>query len=301
MNAWQSRVGAEYSNTTTYVQGEGTVTPGLVVPGGTVKGKWMYVAPGIDFTVNLSNIICGYNPTRLLDVNAFIGGGANIGWGYDKDSNWDNQNLIAAHAALGNPSFEYAWTGTKVRGYGRAGITALSDHYNGKKANNWDWYFNALAGIKINLGKTHTTRTIEAPKPVERVVEKVVEKIIEKPCPPVEPTSAVVVKEPFRRDVFFSINKTAVTKQEQVKVKEVADYLKANPNATVEVTGYADRGTGNPRINSRLSEQRAKSVFNMLTKQYKIAASRIKVDFKGDTIQPFAKEVENRVTICIAE
>ncbi len=318
VNAWQSRVGAEYSNTTTYVQGEGTVTPGLIVPGGTVKGKWMYVAPGIDFTVNLSNIICGYNPTRLLDVNAFIGGGANIGWGYDKDSNWDNKNLIAAHAALGNPSFEYAWTGTKVRGYGRAGITAdfrvseavslglevnantLSDHYNGKKANNWDWYFNALAGIKINLGKTHTTRTIEAPKPVERVVEKVVEKIIEKPCPPVEAPKPVV-KEPFRRDVFFSINKTAVTKQEQVKVKEVADYLKANPDATVEVTGYADRGTGNPRINSRLSEQRAKSVFNMLTKQYKIAASRIKVDFKGDTIQPFAKEVENRVTICIAE
>ena len=319
VNAWQSRVGAEYAATPTYDQKEGTVVAGVPTPGGTVKGKWMYVAPGIDFTVNLSNIICGYNPTRLLDVNAFIGGGANIGWGYDKDSNWDNQNLIAAHAALGNPSFEYAWTGTKVRGYGRAGITAdfrvseavslglevnantLSDHYNGKKANNWDWYFNALAGIKINLGKTHTTRTIEAPKPVERVVEKVVEKIIEKPCPPVEPTSAVVVKEPFRRDVFFSINKTAVTKQEQVKVKEVADYLKANPNATVEVTGYADRGTGNPRINSRLSEQRAKSVFNMLTKQYKIAASRIKVDFKGDTIQPFAKEVENRVTICIAE
>ena len=318
VNAWQSRVGAEYASTPTYVVGEGTVTPGLVTPGGTVKGKWMYVAPGIDFTVNLSNVICGYNPNRIFNVSAFIGGGANIGWGYDKESNWENYGLIANHAAKGNPSFEYAWTGTKVRGYGRAGLAAdfrvseavslglevnantLSDHYNGKNASNWDWYFNALAGIKINLGKTHTTRTIEAPKPVERVVEKVVEKIIEKPCPPVEAPKPVV-KEPFRRDVFFSINKTAVTKQEQVKVKEVADYLNANPDATVEVTGYADRGTGNPRINSRLSEQRAKAVFNMLTKQYKIAASRIKVDFKGDTIQPFAKEVENRVTICIAE
>jgi hypothetical protein len=39
----------------------------------------------------------------------------------------------------------------------------------------------------------------------------------------------------------------------------------------------------------------------MLTRTYKIAASRIKVDYKGDTIQPFAKEVENRVAICIAE
>ena len=50
-----------------------------------------------------------------------------------------------------------------------------------------------------------------------------------------------------------------------------------------------------------LSERRAKAVFNSLTKQHKIDASRIKVDFKGDTIQPFAKEVENRVAICIAE
>ena len=290
VNAWQSRAGIEL-NSFTYpnVSGEG--------------------AQG--------------TTTATRQGGTFIGGGANIAWGMDKASNWDNditaQYFVNTYAETGQQNIDYYWTGTKVRAYGRAGITVdfrvseavslglevnantLSDHYNGKKANNWDWYFNALAGIKINLGKTHTTRTIEAPKPVERVVEKVVEKIIEKPCPPVEPTNAVVVKEPFRRDVFFSINKTAVTKQEQVKVKEVADYLKANPNATVEVTGYADRGTGNPRINKRLSDQRAKSVFNMLTKQYKIAASRIKVDFKGDTIQPFAKEVENRVTICIAE
>src|SRR5690606_23037631 len=33
---------------------------------------------------------------------------------------------------------------------------ALSDHFNSKKAENPDWQFNALAGIKINLGKTYT-------------------------------------------------------------------------------------------------------------------------------------------------
>jgi outer membrane protein OmpA-like peptidoglycan-associated protein len=85
------------------------------------------------------------------------------------------------------------------------------------------------------------------------------------------------------------------------KVKEVADYLQANPNATVEVTGYADRGTGNPTINERLSKQRAQTVFNTLTRTYKINKDRIKVDYKGDTIQPFAKDIENRVAICIAE
>lgn len=322
VNAWQSRAGINFNEIPTWVQGAagtGTVTAGLVVPAGQTKVKWMYVAPGIDITFNLSNAIYGYNPNRIFNLSAFIGGGANIGWGYDKESNWENAALAAQHAAVGDNAFEYAWTGTKVRGYGRAGLAAdfrvseavslglevnantLSDHYNGKKARNWDWYFNALAGVKINLGKTHTTRTIEAPKPVERIVEKVVEKIIEKPCPPVEPTNAVVVKEPFRRDVFFNINQTTVAKKELVKVQEVADYLNANPNATVEVTGYADRGTGNPTINNRLSKQRAQAVFNLLTKKHKIAASRIKVDYKGDTIQPFAVEVENRVAICIAE
>jgi outer membrane protein OmpA-like peptidoglycan-associated protein len=322
VNAWQSRAGINFNEIPTWVQGAagtGTVTPGLVVPAGQTKVKWMYVAPGIDITFNLSNAIYGYNPNRIFNLSAFIGGGANIGWGMDKESNWENKALALQHKAVADNAFEYEWTGTKVRGYARAGLAAdfkvseavslglevnantLSDHYNGKKANNWDWYFNALAGVKINLGKTHTTRTIEAPKPVERIVEKVVEKIVEKPCPPVEPTNAVVVKEPFRRDVFFNINQTTVAKKELVKVQEVADYLKANPNATVEVTGYADRGTGNPTINNRLSKQRAQAVFNLLTKKHKIAASRIKVDYKGDTIQPFAVEVENRVAICIAE
>jgi hypothetical protein len=38
-----------------------------------------------------------------------------------------------------------------------------------------------------------------------------------------------------------------------------------------------------------------------LQRTYKIQKSRIKTDFKGDTIQPFATDVENRVSICIAE
>lgn len=324
VNAWQSRAGINFNEIPTWVKGadgSGTVTSGIPIPAGQTKVKWMYVAPGIDITFNLSNAIYGYNPNRIFNLSAFIGGGANIGWGYDKESNWEGANFKDAHAAVGDNAFEYAWTGTKVRGYGRAGLAAdfkvseavslglevnantLSDHYNGKKARNWDWYFNALAGVKINLGKTHTTRTIEAPKPVEKVVEKVIERIVEKPVPQqIEPTRAFEAKkEPFRRDVFFTISSVIIPKGEQNKVKEVAEYLQANPNATVEITGYADKGTGNAKINRSLSQRRAESVKNALVKKYKIAASRIKTDFKGDTVQPFAVNVENRVAICIAD
>ena len=322
VNAWQSRAGVDYNATQTWVAGPtgtGTVVAGLVIPAGTTKVKWMYVAPGIDLTFNLSNLFCGFNPNRVFNFSVFAGGGVNIGWNFDKDSNWDNKDLMNQHTAAGNQNWQYAWTGTKVHGFGRAGIAAdfrlsdavslgleanantLSDHYNGKKASNWDWYFNALAGIKINLGKTYTTRTIEAPKPIERGVEKVVERVVEKPAPAPAAPIVEAKAEPFRRDVFFKIGTVNIRPEEAQKVKEVADYLKANPNAKVEVTGYADRGTGNPTINNRLSKQRAEAVFTSLTKTHKIDASRIKVDFKGDTIQPFAKDVENRVAICIAE
>ena len=306
-NAWQSKAGIDAGTRPSW--------------------KWKYVAPGLDLTFNLSNLFCGFNPNRVFNFSVFIGGGANIGWDNKADEIkgiYTSQYKSAYDAGLISENIDYIWDGTKIRAFGRAGIAAdfrlsnavslglevnantLSDRYNSKKAGNWDWYFNALAGLKINLGKTHTTRTIEAPKVPEKVIEKVIERVVEKPCPQpavVEPTHAVAQKkeDKFRRDVFFTIGRINISKAEQAKVKEVADYLKANPNSTVEVTGYADRGTGNPTINSRLSKGRAEGVANMLQRTYGIAKNRIKVDFKGDTIQPFAKDIENRVSIFIAE
>ena len=312
VNAWQSKAGIEAGNTT-------------------YKWNWKYVAPGIDLTFNLSNLFCGFNPNRIFNFSVFAGAGANIGW--------DNQinDINAAAKALYPYTYatpggyaentSYAWDGTKVRVFGRAGVAAdfkvsdavslglevnantLSDRYNSKKAGNWDWYFNALAGLKINLGKTYSTRTIEAPKVPEKVIERVIERVVEKPVPQqvVEPTRAVAEKKEvedtkFRRDIFYlKAGKTWIDKSEYHKVKEVADYMKEHPNCTVEVTGYADRGTGNPKINNNLSQRRAQAVANMLIRNYGIKKNRIKVDFKGDTIQPFAKEIENRVAIAICD
>jgi outer membrane protein OmpA-like peptidoglycan-associated protein len=310
VNAWQSKAGIE-SAANTY------------------KWKWMYVAPGIDLTFNLSNLFCGFNPNRIFNFSVFGGLGANIGW----DNKIDD--IKAAAAALypltttatgTSENTQYAWDGTKVRVFGRAGVAAdfkvsdavtlglevnantLSDRYNSKKAGNWDWYFNALAGVKINLGKTYSTRTIEAPKVPEKVVERVIERVVEKPAPQVvEPTRAVAEKKEvedtkFRRDIFYlKAGKTWIDKSEYKKVKEVADYMKEHPNCTVEITGYADRGTGNPKINNNLSQRRAQAVANMLMRNYGIKKNRIKVDYKGDTIQPFAKEIENRVAIAICD
>ena len=38
--------------------------------------KYKYVAPGVDFMFNLSNLFCGWNPNRVLNVTAFAGAGS---------------------------------------------------------------------------------------------------------------------------------------------------------------------------------------------------------------------------------
>ena len=306
VNAWQSKGVIKLD--------DNDITPGLEYEG---KWKWNYVAPSLEFTFNLSNIVCKYNPKRLLNVYALIGGGANIA--FKNDEAQDVEKQIAAYQNANwvydnSQNMRYLWDGTKVRPFGKAGLlfdfrvsdkvsiniegnaNTLSDKYNSKKAGNWDWYFNALAGVKINLGKTYTTKFTPDPEPEIRYVEKVVEKVVEVPA-------KVEVKpiEKMRRDIFFTINSYKVRETEAEKIKDIADYLNANPRAKVEVTGYADAGTGNNRINDRLAKQRADVVVKALINEYNISADRISFDSKGSRVQPFAENDLNRVTICIAE
>ena len=273
----------------------------------TADYKFKYVAPGLDFMFNLSNLFCGWNPNRVFNATAFIGGGANFAWGNDE------VNEIAANIKdQRSYLLEYLWDGTKVRPFGRAGIdlefkvskavsimiegnaNITSDKYNSKKAGNADWYFNALAGLRINLGKSHTkTEPVkEAPVPVQEYV---------KPEPKPQPKVEEKKVEEIRRDVFFVINSNKIASNEESKIKEVVDFLNANPDAKVVVTGYADAGTGNNTINDRISAKRAAAVVKVLKEKYGIEESRITEDSKGARVQPFSENDKNRVSIMVAK
>ena len=273
----------------------------------TADYKFKYVAPGMDFMFNLSNLFCGWNPNRVFNATAFIGGGANFAWGNDE------VNEIAANIKdQRSYLLEYLWDGTKVRPFGRAGIdlefkvskavsimiegnaNITSDKYNSKKAGNADWYFNALAGLRINLGKSYTkTEPVkETPRPVEEYV---------KPEPKPQPKVEEKKVEEIRRDVFFVINSNKIASNEESKIKEVVDFLNANPDAKVVVTGYADAGTGNDRINDAISAKRAAAVVKVLKEKYGIEESRITEDSKGARVQPFSENDKNRVSIMVAK
>ena len=271
--------------------------------------KFKYVAPGVDFMFNLSNLFCGWNPNRVLNVTAFLGGGANIAW--------DNDEVNELATTIKNTStynLEYLWDGTKVRPYGRAGIelafkvsksvslmiegnaNVISDKYNSKKAGNPDWYFNALAGLRINLGKSATKKEKPVePEPAPAPVQKV-----EEPAPAPAPVVEKKVEE-IRRDIFFTINSNKISAKENQKILEVIDFLVKYPEAKVVVTGYADKGTGNDRVNDRIAAKRAAAVVWMLEKRYGIPAERITEKSKGARVQPFAENDKNRVSIMIAK
>ena len=300
LNTWQSKAGQKFD-------------------GNTYKWKWNYVAPMVDATFNLTNLFCEYNPDRLVEVGVFGGIGANIAWGNDEAA--DAQAAIlkneAATEALkyGATPLENLWDGTKTRFVARVGANVdfrvsdrvklgvelsantLSDKYNSKKAGNPDWYFNALVGVKVALGETHTTKVIPAPKPVEKIIERIIEKPAPAPAPKVE---SKVVEENFRRDIFFPIGNSNIAKSQRTKIAEIVEYMKENPDAKITLTGYADKGTGSAAFNDKIAARRAQTVYNTLAAKG-VAKSRMIKESKGSRVQPFEENDMNRVTICIAK
>ena len=299
-NAWQSK-GGQKVNTTTY------------------KWKWNYVAPMVDATFNLTNLFCEYNPERVVSVGVFGGIGANIAWS-NEEAATAKAGIMSNYKNSSENPLEYLWKKTDGKGSkaffaARLGANVdfrvsdrvslglevsantLSDHYNSKKAGNPDWYFNALVGVKVALGETHTTKVIPAPKPVEKIIERIIEKPAPAPAPKVE---SKVVEENFRRDIFFPIGNTNIAKSQTTKIAEIVEYMKENPDAKITLTGYADKGTGSVRFNDKIAARRALTVYNTLAAKG-VAKSRMIKQSKGCRVQPFEENDMNRVTICIAK
>ena len=324
VNGWKSKAGWETTNKLT---------------GNTLyeTWSWNYVSPVVDVTANLANMLLGYNPNRLVNFGVFAGLGANIAFGNDDAAAANNVIMAEYNFTKRDKALRYLWDGSKCFFTGRVGANvdfrisdnwaaglevqanALSDKYNSKRASTADWYINALVGVKYTFGTSNKKQVVAAVAPENVVQDKAASDEVDNLKKKIEDLEnknaeykaaaeeaakeAKVAKEAveaIRRDVFFNVSCNKISSAEMVKVKEVADFLKNNPNATVDVTGYADKGTGNPTLNAKYALMRATAVKEALVAEG-IAESRITTSSKGDTVQPYDEPALNRVAICIVK
>ena len=275
---------------------------GWVTPSQTYQYK--YLQGNLDLMADLSTLFCGFNPKRVF--NGYIFGGVGLNHAFDNDEAnaldtrsyeleylWqDKQNLVAGRMGLGCDLRLNDRLAINIEG----NANVLSDKFNSKKAGNCDWQFNVLVGLNIKLGKSYkkTAPVYYEPEPI--VEQPKPQPVVKQP----EPEPVAVVVEPMKQNIFFALNSALLQKDQQSKIDAMVAYMEKYPASKVAITGYADKETGNPRINMTLSEKRAKIVADAL-KDKGIAPDRIVTDFKGDTVQPFRVPEENRVSVCIAE
>lgn len=284
------------------------------VSGWQAKGGWVtpeqayqykYLQGNLDIMADLSTLFCGFNPNRVFNGYLFAGIGLNHAFDndeanaldtrtYEMQYLWqDKQNLVAGRMGLGCDLRLNDRLAINIEG----NANILSDKFNSKRAGNCDWQFNVLVGLNIKFGKSYTKTAPVYYEPEPVVEQPKPQPVVEKPQPKPEP---VVVVEPMKQNIFFALNSAKIQDDQQAKITSLVEYMEKNPATKVSITGYADKETGNPRINKALSEKRANNVAQAL-KSRGIAADRIVADYKGDTVQPYPVREENRVSICIVE
>ena len=257
------------------------------------KYKWNFIQPSFDAMLDLSSLIMGWKPECFAGVYAFAG----VGLAYS----FNNDDAVEADKRFGI-DFQKLWKDHRFNPVVRAGLGAdfritdewaistevnanmMPDHFNSKlgRNDNRDWHFNALVGLKYTIGKSHGET-----EPIFRTVQSAPAPVVDVP----------IDKISFNVNIYFTINQSVIRPSEIGKLSELLDYLRKHPRAFVRLSGYADKETGNPEINMRLSIERAQIVSQYLQEEG-ISESRIRRFAKGDRVQPFDIPSDNRVCIC---
>jgi len=154
---------------------------------------------------------------------------------------------------------------------------------------------------KITFGGGPKKEAAPAPQVIEKeIIKEIVKEVVkEVPVEVVKEVPAKTLQGIYNDDLYFVIGKADIRPDEAFKLGKIAQIMKDNPDATIEITGSADSNTGAARTNARLSEKRAQTVVNMLAKDG-IPASRISYKAAVDS-KPGQGAAANRVAICIVK
>ena len=266
--------------------------------------KFKACTADIDFLFNMSNILSPARNCKNFNWILLAGFGSNYSWDYDEFKTLTYNNDFQSHY----PNYHEQVCGTKHSTFnGRLGTifeydvtNSLSlnlelqanyknDLYNLKVNDKNDWQAAALIGVTFKIGK--------AKKAPVQEVEPIYETRIDTVWYNDTSYKTVETEASLRRDLHFAIRKNDPISQQTVS--EIVNFVKNNKDVKITVTGYADKGTGNKRVNMKYSKNRAEALTKALV-DAGVPAEIITTEWKGDSVQPFANNDDNRATITVA-
>ena len=284
------------------------------------KNKAQMATVNADLMWDMTSSICGVNPNRVFSFIPFVGIGGTYLWDMPTATSNDYNADVTAHR-------HSQWmlpvtAGIQLRFrlckyvdfFAEARAQMYGDNFNNySQGNPVDVDLSAIGGLSFTIGG----RKFEGYNPCEYTAKinqlnsqvndlrgelaattaALASAEAQLPCPDVQVQEQVTVQGPMLSAVRFAINSSRITPEEMVNVYNVAEYLKANPSATITICGYADKDTGTSSYNQALSQRRAEAVKDTLTKHYGIDASRLTVKAFGSSTQPYAENNWNRIVI----
>jgi len=265
-----------------------------------------------DLMWDMFNTIGGVNTGRFFTIKPFVGVGASYSWDFTNNYVEHSHNVWQVPVSAG---LKFDFRLCKYVDFFLEGrLSFYGDTFNGYAYGRAvDMNATALGGLTFNLGG----KNFKSYNPCEYLgyINQLNGQIndlrgqlancgarlaaaeAQLPCPEIVAVECPEVGAPLMSTVRFTINSAKITSLEAVNVYNIAQWMKANPDAKVVINGYADKDTGTADYNYKLSERRAQNVYNMLTNEYGISGDRLTVQPQGSNSQVYDTNNWNRIVI----
>lgn len=273
-----------------------------------VKYKFKAITGDIDLLLNMTNILSPNRTNDFFDWVLLGGFGVNYTWDYDEFQAANGQyykeyrsprprthNLRVGTQFNANLSKNFA-IGLEVDANNK------SDEFNLKRNYKPDWQLAAFLGLTLKFGHPKKAAPVVYQEPVQEVKPEPKPEpkpeVKPEPKPEPKPKAAVVKDEPLKETFFYNIRLS--DPDSETTLNKIVAWCKKYPAKGITIKGYADKGTGNPKVNEGYAKARAEKVAKALQEKG-IAANRMKVLSYGDTEQPFMENDRNRCVIVVGE
>lgn len=276
---------------------------------GYYKEKFNTMNLHADFLWNISNAIGGERTDRFWNVSPYVGMGwaRSSGNGTDKDElaanvgilhNWRLSNALDMNIDMRGMfvnqrfAFNNRNRGVDVlatvtigltykfapRGFQRASdLVVIEDNTP---------YVTRIAELEGMLAKAEQKR-MQLLQQIDNQEEELNAERSEETPIPVLPDLAI----------FFEIGKANITEKSMINIGYLAEILKQFPEKKYVLFASADKETGTPEFNMKLSKARGDAVYKAMVEKFGVNPDQLRIEAVGSSQQKFTGAQLNRVVV----